>query len=101
MQADSQQQHDGVTQPSSASSSSDSDKGSESNTQTDPSAVDTTAHANAPASAAAVPASQQKKRLASSSPLAPIWTVQAQPVFFDAERPQAKELAKAFVAEQQ
>lgn len=45
--------------------------------------------------------SRQQKRLASSSPLAPIWTVQAQPVFFDAERPQAKELAKAFVAIQE
>lgn len=51
--------------------------------------------------AAALPASSQKKRLASTSPLAPIWTVQAQPVFFDAERPQAKELAKAFVALQE
>lgn len=39
--------------------------------------------------------SKQRKRLASSSPLAPIWTLEAQPVFFDADRPTAKELAKA------
>ncbi len=42
--------------------------------------------------------SKQRKRLASSSPLAPIWTVQAEPIFFEAERPAAKELAKAFTA---
>ena len=51
--------------------------------------------------AATLPAASHKKRLDSTSPLAPIWTVQAQPVFFDAERPQAKELAKAFVALQE
>ena len=104
MQADSPQQHDSATQLNSASSSSDSNKGTESKNQTDLSAGDTgdaTMHSDAPASTAALPAPQQKKRLASSSPLAPIWTVQAQPVFFDAERPQAKELAKAFVAVQQ
>ncbi|DBA77615.1 TPA: hypothetical protein ACH3X1_009413 [Trebouxia sp. C0004] len=39
--------------------------------------------------------SKQRKRLASSSPLAPIWTMEAQPIFFDADRPSAKELAKA------
>ncbi len=39
--------------------------------------------------------SKQRKRLASSSPLAPIWTIEAQPIFFDADRPSAKELAKA------
>jgi len=39
--------------------------------------------------------SKQRKRLASSSPLAPIWTMEAQPIFFGADRPTAKELAKA------
>ena len=27
--------------------------------------------------------------------MAPIWTIEAQPIFFDADRPSAKELAKA------
>ncbi|DBA95473.1 TPA: hypothetical protein ACH3X3_013338 [Trebouxia sp. C0006] len=39
--------------------------------------------------------SKQRKQLASSSPMAPIWTIEAQPIFFDADRPTAKELAKA------
>ncbi|KAL0037189.1 hypothetical protein WJX79_004730 [Trebouxia sp. C0005] len=39
--------------------------------------------------------SKQRKLLASSSPLAPIWTIEAHPIFFDANRPTAKELAKA------
>ncbi len=39
--------------------------------------------------------SKQRKRLVSSSPMAPIWTIEAQPIFFDADRPTAKELAKA------
>ncbi len=39
--------------------------------------------------------SKQRKHLASSSPSAPIWTIEAQPIFFDADRPTAKELAKA------
>lgn len=42
--------------------------------------------------------SKQRKRLASSTPLAPIWTVQAHPLFFDADRPTAKELAKVLKA---
>lgn len=42
--------------------------------------------------------SKERKRLASSSPLAPIWTVPADPVFFDADRPTAKQLAKSLVA---
>lgn len=42
--------------------------------------------------------SKERKRLASSSPLAPIWTVPAEPIFFDADRPTAKQLAKSLVA---
>lgn len=42
--------------------------------------------------------SKERKRLASSSPTAPIWTVPADPVFFDADRPTAKQLAKSLVA---
>ena len=42
--------------------------------------------------------SKGRKRLASSSPLAPIWTVPAEPIFFDADRPTAKQLAKSLVA---
>lgn len=42
--------------------------------------------------------SKQRKRLASSSPMEPIWTIQPQPIFFDADRPSAKELAKALTA---
>lgn len=41
--------------------------------------------------------SKERKRLASSSPLAPIWTVPAEPIFFDADRPTAKQLAKSLV----
>ena len=39
--------------------------------------------------------SKDRKRLALSSPLAPIWTVPSQPIFFDADRSAAKQLAKA------
>lgn len=42
--------------------------------------------------------SKERKRLASSSPTAPIWTVPADPIFFDADRPTAKQLAKSLVA---
>lgn len=42
--------------------------------------------------------SKERKRLASTSPLAPIWTVPAQPIFFYADRPSAKELAKSLTA---
>ena len=41
--------------------------------------------------------SKERKRLASSSPLAPIWTVPAEPIFFDADRSTAKQLAKSLV----
>ena len=42
--------------------------------------------------------SKERKRLASSSPLAPIWTVPAEPIFFYADRPTAKQLAKSLVS---
>lgn len=43
--------------------------------------------------------SKQRKKLASKSPLEPIWMIQAQPISFDADRSTAKELAKALTAD--